>query len=362
MGNTIGEKYKITVFGQSHSPAMGVVIDGLPAGIDIPFEYIKKQLFRRRPSKKIYSTAREETDLVNFISGIVDNKTCGAPICGIIKNLNHKPCDYDELRKHPRPGHADYPAYIKYAGNNDISGGGQFSGRLTAPLTIAGALAESILNKKGIYIVARIKQIHDICDDSVDIDKVKYDDLVNLRESEFPVVNDNLAIKMQELIKKFKNNGDSVGGIVECFVFGLPAGLGNPLYNSVESEISKMIFSIPGVRGIEFGRGFDAINLTGSEHNDEYYYDETSIKTKTNNHGGVLGGMTTGMPIVFRVAFKPTSSIAKQQLTVDLENKENYKLEINGRHDACFVPRALVALEMATAITILDLYMQGENI
>lgn len=360
MANTIGEKYKITVFGQSHSQAMGVVIDGLPANIEIPYKHINKQLARRRPKKKAYSTTRVEQDEVKFLSGIVEGKTCGAPLCAIIENKNQKPCDYDELRKHPRPGHADYPAFVKFLKNNDISGGGQFSGRLTAPLTIAGALAESILSDNGIKVIARIKQINTICDDSVDINKVTYQELANIREKDFPVADGKIGQKMQELIAEYKNKGDSVGGIVECFVFGLPVGLGSPLYNSVESELAKMVFSIPGVRGIEFGLGFEAANITGSVHNDQYYYEDEKIKTYTNNHGGVLGGLTTGMPLVFRVAFKPTSSIGKAQKTVDLDNNCEYTLEIKGRHDVCFVPRALVALEMATATTILDLYMQEE--
>lgn len=358
MANTIGKSYKVTIFGQSHAEAMGCVIDGLPAGTQIDFNHIETQLKRRKPKDKVYSTTRNEIDSVEFVSGIVDGKTCEAPICAIIKNTNQKSIDYDELRNHPRPGHADYPAFVKYNGYNDIAGGGQFSGRLTAPLTVAGAIAESILNEKGIYIVARIKQIYDVVDSDIDMAKVTYNNLKKLKVIDFPTINKKAAKEMQKLITNIKNEGDSLGGIVECLVFGLPIGLGNPLFESIESEISKMVFSIPGVRGIEFGCGFESVKLKGSEHNDSYTIIDGSIKTRTNNHGGALGGITTGMPLIYRVAFKPTSSIAKEQETILINDKTTYTLAVKGRHDACFVPRALVALEMATAITVLDLYMQ----
>lgn len=359
MSNTLGTAYRITVFGQSHAPAMGAIIDGLPAGIEIPYDEIEKQMRRRRPKATVYSTARQEEDHVRFLSGVVDGKTCGAPLCFCIENTDHKSVDYDHLRTHPRPGHADYPAYVKFNGYNDIAGGGQFSGRLTAPITVAGAIAKAILHKKGVEIGARIASIYTV-EDNLER-PISYEDIEQLDEN-MPVLNADKKEEMLRCIEAAKQEGDSVGGIVECYVFHMPAGIGEPLYDSVESDLAKALFSIPGMRGLSVGTGFAATRMRGSKHNDAYRWSEDGVVTETNHHGGILGGITTGMPIVFQVGFKPTASIAKKQQTVDLASKDNCELQVQGRHDACFVPRALVAVEMMTAITMLDLYMQEERL
>lgn len=355
MSNTIGKNYRVTVFGQSHSDAMGVVIDGLPSGIKINTDLIRYELDRRKPGQVKYTTKRKEEDDFKILSGLVNGFTCGAPIAAIIENKNTKSKDYSELKKHPRPSHADFPAYIKYKGMNDINGGGQFSGRLTAPLTIAGAIAEDILNNRKIYIISRIKSIYNIKDKDINIHDLGYKELEYIKKKKFPVLDDKKGEEMIECIEEMGKNNDSVGGIVETFVFGLPIGVGEPLYDSVESKVSAAVFGIPGVRGIEFGTGFEATKMYGSSHNDEYFVKDGKIKTKTNHHGGVIGGLTTGMPLVLRTAIKPTSSIGKSQKTIDLDSNEEYNLEIKGRHDPCIVPRAVPAIEMAVAVALLDL-------
>lgn len=361
MSYSFGDRFKVTVFGQSHSAQMGVVIDGVPAGKKIDYDFIDHELYRRKPGKNNYSTARNEDDEFEIVAGVVDGYSCGAPICAIIKNKDQRSKDYSKLKYNPRPSHADYPAYVKYNGFNDIRGGGQFSGRLTAPLTVAGAIAKDLLKEKGVFITSHIKSIYNIEDDKIDYAKVKFDDLKDIQNKEFPTINDNIGKYMIEFIENIKLKGDSVGGIIEVVVFGLPVGVGEVLYNSVESKISSAVFSVPGIRGIEFGLGFEACETFGSVHNDEYYYDENKIvKTVTNNHGGIIGGLTTGMPLIFKVAVKPTSSISKSQKTVNLLEKDVCNLQIAGRHDPCIVPRTLTAIETVTAISLLDLMMLGD--
>ncbi|MGO3751543.1 MAG: chorismate synthase [Peptoniphilaceae bacterium] len=359
MSYSFGDIFKISLFGQSHSEEMGILIDGLPAGKKIDLDFINCELDRRRPGKNNYSTSRKESDKFRIVSGLVDGYTCGAPLCGLIKNKDFKSKDYSQLKDKPRPSHADFPAYIKYKTFNDINGGGQFSGRMTAPMTIGGAIAKKILEEKNIFIGAHIKSIKNIEDSKIDYANVKYEDLKSIASKEFPVIDEKIGRNMIELIEDIKSKKDSLGGIVEVVVFGLPIGLGEPIYNSVEAKISSAIFSIPGVRGIEFGTGFKASEMTGSQHNDEYYYRGSKVRTKTNNSGGVIGGMTNGMPLIFKVAIKPTSSIGKIQKTVNLKDKRDTDLEISGRHDPCIVPRALPALESITAIALLDLMMVG---
>ncbi|MGI5949970.1 chorismate synthase [Peptoniphilus sp.] len=361
MSYSFGKNYKITVFGQSHSKEIGVVIDGIKTGYQINYDLIEKNLDRRRPGKNKYSTTRKELDSFKIVSGEVDGITCGAPLCAVIENKDQKSKDYEELRDKPRPSHADYPAYIKYNGHNDIRGGGQFSGRMTAPMVIAGSIAEDILSDKNIKIYSRIKSIGKVKDLDIDYEKIDLEELQNLKNEDFPVLNKSVKEEMQKEILKAKENLDSVGGIVEIAVLNMPAGIGEPLFNSVESNIASAIFSIPGVKGIEFGSGFSSAEMLGSINNDAYYMDGETVKTKTNNHGGIIGGLSTSMPIVFRVAVKPTPSIAKVQDTVSLKNKTDEKLEIHGRHDPSIVPRAAVALEMITAVSILDLVMEGER-
>lgn len=361
MSYSFGKNFKITIFGQSHSKEIGVVVDGIKAGYKINHDLISKNLYRRRPGKNKYSTSRKEQDIYKIISGEVDGITCGAPLCAIIENKDQKSLDYEELKDKPRPSHADYPAFVKYNGFNDIRGGGQFSGRMTAPITIAGSIAEDILAKKDIEIVSRIKSIGNIRDVDIDYININSQIIENLKNDEFPTIDSDAKKSMKNEILKAKEKEDSIGGVVEIAILNMPAGYGEPLFNSVESVISHAIFSIPGVKAIEFGSGFSSTKMFGSEHNDPYYYDDDLVKTKTNNHGGIIGGITSSMPIVFRVAVKPTSSIAKVQETISLKNKTNEKLSIKGRHDPSIVPRALIALKMITAIAILDLTIEGDK-
>lgn len=331
MSSIYGKNIKVSIFGQSHSKAIGVVIDGLPAGKTIDIEVLQEFMLRRAPGQNEFSTARKEDDKVEFLSGLVDNVTCGAPISAIIKNTNTKSKDYDNIRDIPRPSHADFSAHIKYKGFEDVSGGGHFSGRLTAPLCIAGGICKQLLLEKGIEIGAHIKEIG------------------------------GTTVDVYEKISETKKIGDSVGGVVTCQISGMPVGIGQPMFEGIENKIASAIFAIPAVKGIEFGNGFEAARLLGSQNNDSFYYDGDQIKTKTNNHGGILGGISTGMPIVFRVAIKPTPSIAKEQDSISFSKGENAKLQVRGRHDPCIVPRAVPCVEAAAAIAIYDLLMEYEG-
>lgn len=361
MSYSFGKNFKVTLFGQSHSQEIGIIIDGISAGYKINKDLIRKNLDRRRPGKNKFSTARKEDDDFKIVSGEVDGLTCGAPICAIIENKNKRSKDYDNLKDRPRPSHADYPAYVKFNGFNDIRGGGQFSGRMTAPIVIAGSIAEDLLLNRGIKIYSRIKSLGDEEDVKLELKDINEDKLYNLKNEDFPVFDHEVRKKMQEEILRAKEEVDSIGGIVETFILNMPAGIGEPFFDSLESVISHAVFSVPGIRGIEFGSGFEAAKMRGSLHNDEYYYEKGEVKTKTNNHGGIIGGLSSGMPIIFRTAVKPTSSISKTQSTISLKDKKNVDLEIVGRHDPSIVPRALVAIEMITAIAILDLVMEGER-
>ncbi len=333
MSSTIGDNIKISIWGQSHSEAIGVTVDGLPAGIKIDMDKLGKFLKRRAPGQSKYTTPRKEADLPEFLSGLVDDTTCGAPLCAMIRNTNTKSSDYKNIQDIPRPAHADFTAHVKYKGFNDVSGGGHFSGRLTAPLCIAGGICLQILENMGIKISARIKSIGGI----EDIEKA------------------------YELIDRARGNLDSVGGVIECVAENVPVGLGDPMFDGMENRISKIVFGIPAIKGIEFGNGFKCAEIFGSENNDAFYMDNGEIKTKTNNHGGILGGITSGMPIVFRVAVKPTPSISQEQDSVNLEKKENAKLTIHGRHDPCIVPRAVPCIEAACAIAIYDAILNERN-
>lgn len=358
MSSEYGKNIKISIFGQSHSEGIGVVIDGLPPAHDMDMDEVVKFMSRRAPGKNSLSTSRKEADLPKILSGIVNGKTCGAPLCAVIENSNTRSADYDNLIDMPRPSHADYPAHIKYKGANDVSGGGHFSGRLTAPLCFAGAVAKQILTKRGITIGAHISSIAGITDKKIDSLNITENDILNVIAKDFPVFDDESGKKMKNAILEAKADLDSVGGTIECFILGMPVGIGDPMFDGVENKISQIIFGIPAVRGIEFGAGFDAVKMRGSEHNDPYYYDENGkIKTRTNNHGGVLGGISTGMPITFNVAFKPTPSIAKEQDTISFKAGQNAKLQIHGRHDPCIVQRAVPCVEAAAAVAILDMMM-----
>ena len=356
MSSIWGNKLKISIFGESHGEGIGVIIDGFPSGFEVDLDFINNQMSRRRPGKNKLSTARSEADKPNIISGIFNGKTTGAPICCIIYNEDKKSKDYDKIKNLPRPGHSDYPASIKYKSFNDYRGGGHFSGRLTAPLVFAGALCMSILQKNyDVFIASHIQNIHGIEDKKLKLSHINKAYYEKLSSMEFPVISLEQGEIMKNEILCAKEKLNSVGGIVETFVINMPAGIGEPLFDSVESRLSHMMFSIPAVKGIEFGDGFDLINKYGSEANDQYYINEDGeIKTTTNSNGGILGGLTNGMPITFKTCIKPTPSIAKEQNTVNLENKENDKISIEGRHDPCIVQRAVPVIECATAIVLLD--------
>ncbi len=354
----IGNKIKVTIFGQSHSETIGCVIEGLPAGFTPDMDKINAFMARRAPGKDRFSTQRKEADIPEIVSGLAGGVTCGAPVTAIIRNTDQKSNDYENLKLIPRPGHADYTAYIKYGGCNDIRGGGQFSGRMTAPLCFAGARCMQLLEEKGISIGAHISSIHGICDESFDAINVTKEQLDNLKTKDFCVISDSIVEKMQTEIDKARVSGDSVGGTIECAIIGMPKGIGGPLFGGIEGRISSAVFGIPAVKGIEFGAGFSAGEMYGSENNDSFYFDGGEVKTRTNNHGGILGGISSGMPIIFKAAIKPTPSISKEQESVNLKTKTPEKLVISGRHDPCIVKRAVPVIEAAAAITILD--MLGE--
>lgn len=325
MASTYGNNIKLAIFGQSHSEAIGVTIDGLPAGFTIDMEKLQAFMNRRAPGQSKYTTPRKEADKPEFLSGLSGNTTCGAPLTAIIRNTNTKSADYDNLRDIPRPGHADFTAHVKYGGFEDVSGGGHFSGRLTAPLCIAGGIMLQMLEEKGIKICGEIMEIGGNAEDP------------------FAAIEEAAA------------RGDSVGGIIKCTVTGMPAGIGEPMFDGLENKIAQAVFAIPAVKGIEFGRGFEAAKICGSENNDAFYYDGETVKTRTNNHGGILGGISSGMPVVFQVAIKPTPSISIEQSSISYSQGENAVLSVKGRHDPCIVPRAVPCLEAAAAIAIYDL-------
>jgi len=328
MSSQYGKKLKISIFGQSHSEAIGVNIDGLPAGITLDMDELLSFLRRRAPGQSELSTKRVEDDIPEILCGLVNGITCGAPLTAIIRNTDIRSADYSEIRDIPRPSHADYAAFIKYGGFHDTAGGGHFSGRLTAPLCIAGGICLQILRGHGVNISAHILRIGGA-------------------EGE--------AMRLK--ILEAKEKGDSVGGVIECTISGLPAGLGEPMFDGIENRIAAIVFGIPAVKGIEFGSGFAGSELLGSENNDAFYMEGNEVKTRTNNSGGILGGITNGMPIVFRVAFKPTPSIGLEQESVSLSRKENAVLKVKGRHDPCIVPRAVPCVEAAAAIALLDVYL-----
>ena len=346
MSNTYGENLHLTIFGQSHSPAIGVTVEGIPAGEKVDPDELQRFLDRRAPGKNAWSTPRKEADVPEILSGLVNGHTCGAPLTAIIRNTNTRPQDYANLAVMPRPGHADYTAEVKYGGWQDRTGGGHFSGRLTAPLCIAGGICLQILAREDITVVSRIAAIAGISDEG---------ELTgSTADKEFPVVSDACGEKMREAIAAAREAGDSVGGVVECVVLGAPAGLGDPMFGGMENRIASAVFGIPAVKGVEFGAGFGASELRGSENNDAFAVEDGSIVTETNRCGGILGGITTGMPIVFRAAFKPTPSIARAQRSVDLQTMTQETLTVAGRHDPCIVPRAVPCVEAAAAVAVYD--------
>lgn len=362
MGANFGKNYCISIFGESHGNALGINIDGIPAGTELNLDFISEEMKRRAPGKSELTTSRTEKDEFEILSGFVNGRTTGTPLAMIIRNTNQKSKDYGEIAKKPRPGHADWAGLSRYNGFNDIRGGGHFSGRITAPLVFAGAVAKQILKEKGILIAAHVKSIKDIQDRDFEEKDITQENIDRLRNMILPVLNENIVPDMEKTILKAKKEKNSVGGIVEIMITGIKAGIGDPFFESMESELSRMIFSIPAIKGIEFGAGFNIAKMTGYEANDEMYYDEKGdVKTYTNNNGGITGGITNGMPINFKVAVKPPASIGKKQRTVNIETKKNDFLEIIGRHDPCIVPRIVVVLEAVAAIVVMDRIMETEK-
>ncbi|MFQ5920744.1 MAG: chorismate synthase [Nitrososphaerales archaeon] len=352
-GNTIGERFIATSFGESHGRCVGVVVDGCPAGLAISEQDVQTKLDLRKPGQSIVTTQRKEEDKVEILSGVFNGNTTGAPICMIIWNKDKDSSAYEELRGKPRPGHADYPALVKYGGFNDYRGGGQFSGRLTATFVMAGAVAEKLLERTlGIEVLAYTTEIGKIRGAG----NIKMDDIRKKRYSnEVRSPDQDAATKMKEAILKAKGDGDSLGGVVECTALNIPVGLGEPLFGALESDLSRALFGIPAVKGVEFGSGFAGSRSKGSENNDIYrVVDGGKIETITNNSGGILGGLSNGMPLLLRVAFKPASSIAKKQKTVDLANKDEAEIIVPGRHDPCVVPRAPPVVEAVVSIILAD--------
>ncbi len=355
MSGMWGNNIRISIFGESHGNAIGINIDGLPSGFHIDMDKVMVEMARRAPGKSPLSTPRKEGDVPEILSGYFKGKTTGTPLCAIIRNSNTKSKDYSKLKDVMRPGHADYTGAIRYDGFNDYRGGGHFSGRITAPLVFAGAICKQILERKGISIVAHVNSIGNIKDKSfLDVD-INEELISSLNGKELPLVNSELEEAMRQEVMNARKDMDSVGGTIECAVLGIKPGIGNPFFDSVESTLAHLMFSVPAVKGIEFGKGFDISKMRGSEANDEYYLDDKAVKTRTNNNGGILGGITNGMPIVFKVAIKPTASIFKEQSTVNIATMEETKLSIEGRHDPCIVQRALPVIEAVTAIGILEL-------
>lgn len=355
MSSTYGEKIKISVFGESHGNGIGVVIDGLSAGVKIDMDSVLVQMSRRAPGKDKTATPRKESDLPKVLSGMLGDTLTGAPLCAVIENTNTRSGDYGNLLSCPRPGHSDYTAFVKYNGANDIRGGGHFSGRLTAPIVFAGSICRQILAQKGIKIAAHINSIGNVSDEP--FNPVGIDDTLisRLNKSSFALIDNSVEEKMRNEVEDARMSLDSIGGTIECAVTGIEAGIGEPMFDGVEGVIAKAVFGVPAIKGVEFGKGFELSKMRGSQSNDAFRYVDGKVVTETNNCGGILGGITNGMPIIFRAAIKPTPSIAQKQKTVDLQKKENAELEVHGRHDPCIVPRAVPVIEAVTAIAIANL-------
>ena len=346
MSSSYGENLRIHIFGESHGPAVGVTVEGIPAGEAVDLAELQRFLDRRAPGRNAWSTPRKEADVPEFLSGLREGKTCGTPLTAILKSANTRSGDYDALRDVPRPGHADYTAGVKYGESRDSRGGGHFSGRLTAPLCVAGGICLQLLAREGITIISRVAAIGGVRDEG--------ELTASTAEKAFPTVSDSAGEAMRSAIAAARAEGDSLGGIVECAVLGLPAGLGDPMFDGMENRIAAAVFGVPAVKGIEFGAGFAAAGLRGSENNDAFSVENGRIITESNHCGGILGGITDGMPLTFRAAVKPTPSIARPQQSVDLNTGEIVPLTVTGRHDPCIVPRAVPCLEAAAAIAVYD--------
>lgn len=361
MASTWTKRISVSIWGESHSESIGVILDGLPAGEAIDWEELLLFMGRRRSQGGGTDTPRMEADLPEIQSGLLDGRTCGTPLCALIRNSNTRPKDYSLFEQVARPGHADYSGFLRYEGYNDVRGGGHFSGRLTAALCFAGGVAKQLLARKGIRIAAHIQQIGSLRDGSfLDCD-LSEELLQRLTHSLFPLLNVDLEKPMTEEISAARAQGDSVGGMVECAIVGLPGGYGDPFFDSIESRLSSLLFSIPAVKGVEFGDGFGLCGLRGSQANDPFRMEGGKVITSSNHNGGILGGISTGMPIIFRCGFKPTPSISRPQQSVNFITGENVDLEIQGRHDPCIVRRAVPVVEAAAALAVLDLLLASDK-
>lgn len=359
MSGIWGNNLELSIFGESHGRAIGVTINGLPPGLEVDMDAVLVEMARRAPGRNELTTPRKEKDEPDIVSGFLDGKTTGSPLTALIWNTNTRSKDYSQMKRLMRPGQADYPGKMRYDGYNDYRGSGHFSGRITAPLVFAGAIAQQWLEQKGITIGSHVKSIADVEDEYFEEqDQLTKEQINQMKQDQLPLFDETKRQEMEQVIVDAKEDKDSVGGIVETFVLGMDAGYGNPFFDSVESTIAHLVFSVPATKGVEFGAGFEITRMLGSEANDGYYYDENGqIKTHTNNNGGLLGGITYGMPIVFRTAIKPPASIEKTQKTIDIEAAESANLEVHGRHDPCIVPRVLPVLEAITAIGLMDLML-----
>lgn len=361
MSSEFGKNVKVSVFGESHSGGIGAVVSGIPAGIEIDMDRVAAFMALRAPGKNKLSTARKEADLPEVLSGILNGVTTGSPICAVIRNTDTRSGDYKNIMDVPRPGHSDFAAYMRYGGKNDVRGGGHFSGRLTAPLCFAGAICLQILESKGIYVGAHIQSVGEVEDMRFDDIHPTVEGLTGPMWKSFPVIDDEAGAKMQEVILAASEDQDSVGGVIECVIAGVEPGFGAHMADGVENRMAAAIFGISAVKGIEFGSGFAGSRMRGSQNNDPFCIEDGKVRTVTNNHGGILGGITSGMPIRFAVALKPTPSISKPQQSVSLSRMEPETLVIKGRHDPCIVHRAVPVVAAVAAMTMLDILYDDEK-
>ncbi|MCR4601169.1 MAG: chorismate synthase [Clostridia bacterium] len=359
MSSILGNKLKVSIFGESHGKGIGAVVDGFPAGVRIDMEELGKFMARRAPGKDKTSTPRKESDIPEILSGMLDGVSCGTPIAAVIANSDQHSNDYKNVAAVARPGHADYTGFVRYGGHNDVRGGGHFSARLTAPLTFAGGLALQYLASRGIFVGAHLRRVACVDDAAFDPVNLSREQLLAPGAAGFPVIDPDAEAPMREAIEAARLDGDSVGGIIEVAAVGLPAGVGSPMFDTVEGRLAFGYYGIPAVKGVEFGAGFAAADKRGSENNDPFLVDDSGrIVTSKNDHGGVLGGITSGMPVIARIALKPTPSIAKPQDSVDYVKNENAVMEVRGRHDPCVAVRAVPVAEAVTAIVLADMLLE----
>jgi chorismate synthase len=360
MGSTWGNFVKISIFGESHGKGVGVVIDGFPAGFGVDMDFIEGEMARRAPGRSSLTTGRKEADRPELFSGVLAGVTTGAPICALISNTDVHSQDYADFRSVPRPSHSDYTGGLRYGGHNDLRGGGHISGRLTAPLVFAGALCRDFLRKRhGVEIGVHLLRVGGVADAPFDPVNLSRELLLRLQRETLPLLDREAEAGIRETVERAKAESDSVGGVVECAVVGAKAGIGSPIFQNVESRIASLLYSVPAVKGVEFGLGFALAEARGSAVNDCYRMEDGEVRAKTNHSGGAVGGITTGMPILFRVAVKPTPSIAREQQTLNLSTGKEEALRIPGRHDPCVALRAPVVLEAATAVAMLDFYLEA---